>query len=115
MSRWKQYKIKKQQKLKLKKKSYKVESKIAELLLAGETEKALELAKTFLMKHPTNVRGWAYKKGVEIWIKHIEPRISNYPVDIRASILKLLREEWKKDPRVKEEIVLPKIDALIPS
>jgi hypothetical protein len=115
MSRWKQYQIKKQQKIKLKKKSYKTEAKIAELLLAGETEKALEIAKTFLVKHPTNIRGWAYKRGVELWIKHIEPIISNYPVDVRLNVLKILREEWKKDPRVKPEIVLPKINAILPS
>ncbi|MEO0150377.1 MAG: hypothetical protein ABIL52_00040 [candidate division WOR-3 bacterium] len=115
MSRLKQYKIKKQQKLKLKKKSYKVEAKIAELLLAGNTQEALELAKQFLLKHPTNIRGWAYKKGVELWIKHIEPRINKHPIEVRAQVLKILREEWKRDPRVKEEIVLPKINAIIPS
>lgn len=115
MSKWKQYQIKKQQKLKLKKKSYKVESKVAELLLAGEIEKALELARNFTLKYPTNIRGWAYKRGVELWIKHIEPRINKYPIDIRAGVLKVLREEWKRDPRVKPEIVLPKIDAIIPS
>ncbi|MEO0202858.1 MAG: hypothetical protein ABIL37_03945 [candidate division WOR-3 bacterium] len=115
MSRLKQYKIKKQQKLKLKKKSYKVESKVAELLLSGNTEEALKIAKEFLIKHPTNIRGWAYKKGVELWIKHIEPRISKYPIEIRLQVLKVLRQEWKNNPQLKEEIVLPKINAFIPS
>ncbi len=115
MSRWKQYQNQKKKQQKLKNKSYKTEAKIAELLLAGETEKALEVAKTFLIKHPTNVRGWAYKRGVELWIKHIEPIIGKYPVDVRSSVLKILREEWKRDPRLKPEIVLPKINAVLPS
>ncbi len=117
MSRWKQYQIRKQQKRKLKKKSYKVEAKIAELLMVGEVDKALELANTFLMKHPTNVRAWAYKRGVLIWKEHIEPRLSKLSGDVsttaRADVLKQLREIWKHDHRLTPEKVLPKIVNLI--
>ncbi len=118
MSRWKQYQIRKQQKRKLKKKSYKVEARIAELLSVGEVDRALELAQEFLVKHPTNVRAWGYRRGVEIWKEHIEPKLAKLPQDkatvARADALKILRGLWKVDHRLTPEKVLPRVEPVIP-
>lgn len=67
MSRWKQYQIKKQQKRKLKKKAEKTRQKVLALLLEDKLDEAEETAKTFLFKHPKDVRAWRMVRGVEAW------------------------------------------------
>ncbi len=117
MSRWKQYQIKKQQKRKLKKKAEKTRQKVLALLLEGKLDEAAETARTFLLKHPKDVRAWRMVKGVEAW-RDFWARVQKLAEEERARAVeegsKLWFQEVKHNDKLTVEGLKKALLALLP-
>ncbi|HID92524.1 MAG TPA: hypothetical protein EYP60_00375 [bacterium (Candidatus Stahlbacteria)] len=106
------FKIKKQQKLKAKKKAYKFEEQLINLILKGHINKALEESKEMLTRYNNNVRFYRFWLGMQAWIEHIEPFLKGKDKTMREIALNLLRERWRVSSDIDGKVLLAELQKI---
>ena len=106
------FKIKKQQKLKAKKKAYKFEEQLINLILKGHINKALEESKEMLTRYNNNVRFYRFWLGMQAWIEHIEPFLKGKDKTMREIALNLLRERWRVTDNIDGKALLAELQKI---
>ncbi len=103
MSRWKQYRIKKQQRAKINDKLDKAFEKIADLLMNSKIDEAKDMANKMLIKYPTHTKSWRLVKLVDAWKEVVGPTISNMRSSEKRKVLKAITFEYKNNDHISAE------------
>lgn len=106
------FKIKKHQKLKAKKKAYKFEEHLINLISKGHINKALEESKATLSRYTNNVRFYRFWLGVQAWIEYIEPFLKGKDKALRETAIKMLREQWRTSNNIDGKALLAKLQKI---
>ncbi len=112
MSRWKQYQIKKQQRIKINSKLDKAFNNIAQLLMNARMDEAEELAKKYLLKYPTHVKSWRLVDLVKAWREVIGPTITNMKAGEKRKVLKAITLEYKNNDKITSESLASRLRQL---